>query len=303
MAKNSMKRRKTAKRVVSGETLPLWLLGLQALLMVGVGAAIVALAVLVSVTAALAALYVALVLIVARLARVLFRRQSQSNDRSQHVRTNYESIVAVLCAALDLRDNVTQGQAKRATEIGSIVAHQMGLRKEQLRQIEKASILHDIGKIGVADAVLAKPGPLDETEWQEMRRHAELGYEILRGIDFLQDAAEVVYAHHERFDGSGYPRGLKGDEIPLGARVFSIVDAYNAMTSHRPYRKALPHYKALEEIKRNAGTQFDPEIVRAFLDAARRGLFPGDLEQGDSPGPNDLVEHAERTLAPAGEQS
>lgn len=303
MARNTANRRKKPRRVLNDDRLPAWFLLVQTVFMGAIGAGIVALAVFVSVTAALAALYLPICLIVMRMAMILMRKNSALKDRSEHLKASYDSIVAVLCAALDLRDNLTLGQAKRVSEIGSILAHQMGLRKEQLRQIEKAAILHDIGKIGVADAVLAKPGPLDEKEWMEMKRHPEMGFEILNSIDFLRDAAEVVYAHHERFDGSGYPRGLKGDEIPLGARVFAVVDAYDAMTSHRPYRKALPHYKAVDEIKRNAGTQFDPGIVRDFVDAERRGLFPGGTDEGDRAGPSDLIEHAERTLAPAGEQS
>jgi HD-GYP domain-containing protein (c-di-GMP phosphodiesterase class II) len=201
------------------------------------------------------------------------RELADLQARTKEMKAGYESIVSVLCAALDLRDNVTHGHARRVSEIASVVAWQLGLRKEHLRKIEKAAILHDIGKIGVADAVLAKPGPLDDSEWAEMKRHPELGHRILNEIDFLRDAAEVVYAHHERYDGRGYPRGLKGDAIPLGARVFAVVDAYEAMTSHRPYRKALPHHKAVDEIVRNANGQFDPEVVRAFLEAEKRGFL------------------------------
>ena len=284
------------------EPLPIWITLLQIVVTLVVAGGVISLALLVSMTAALAGLYVALILIVFRMATILLGRNSDLRDRSHKLKNSYDSIVAVLCSALDLRDNVTLGQAKRLSEIASVLAHQMGLRKEQLRQIESAAILHDIGKIGVADAVLSKAGPLNEEEWLEMKRHPELGFQVLSGIDFLSEAAEVVYAHHERFDGSGYPRGLKGDEIPLGARVFAIVDAYDAMTSHRPYRKALPHHKAVEEIKRNAGTQFDPEIVRAFMDAERRGLlFEGAEDPDAHPGVADLVEHAARTLTPAGE--
>ena len=108
-----------------------------------------------------------------------------------------------------------------------------------MSEIEYAAALHDIGKIGVADSILRKAGPLDEDEWKEMRRHSELGYEILKSINFFRNAAEIVYAHHEFFDGTGYPRGLAGEEIPLGARVFAVVDAYDAMTSRRPYRMAM----------------------------------------------------------------
>ncbi|MBI2914064.1 MAG: HD-GYP domain-containing protein [Chloroflexi bacterium] len=235
-----------------------------------------------SIAAALGALYVALLVLVRRGSNTLRRQQAALHRHTDELRSSYESIVAVLCAALDLRDNVTHGHALRVSELSSVVAWQMGLRKEEVRQIEKAAILHDIGKIGVADAVLSKPGALTEAEWAEMKRHPELGYQILEGIDFLKDVAEIVRAHHERFDGGGYPRGLRGEDIPLGARIFAVVDAYDAMTSHRPYRKAIPHNKAVQEIARNAGTQFDPEVVNAFLEAERRGLLNGKSHQDGS---------------------
>ena len=225
----------------------------------------------ISIGASLAIAYLTLVVFVRR--RSIRPQQADAQSRTDELKHSYDSIVAVLCAALDLRDNVTHGHARRVCDLASVVAWQMGLRKEEERRIEKAAILHDIGKIGVADAVLAKPGPLDNAEWAEMRRHPELGYRMLQRIDFLKDAAEIVHAHHEHYDGSGYPRGLKGDEIPLGARIFAVVDAYDAMTSYRPYRKARPHRKAVEEIVRNSGIQFDPDVVRAFLDAERRGLL------------------------------
>jgi HD-GYP domain-containing protein (c-di-GMP phosphodiesterase class II) len=135
--------------------------------------------------------------------------------------------------------------------------------------IEYAAALHDIGKIGVGDSILRKEAALDVDEWQEMRRHSELGYQILNGIDFLRESSEIVYSHHERYDGTGYPRGLKENEIHLGARVFAVVDAYDAMTSRRPYREAMTRDDALEEIMRNSGTQFDPDVVSAFLKMVR----------------------------------
>ncbi len=146
----------------------------------------------------------------------------------------------------------------------------MNLSTEQVSEIEYAAALHDIGKIGVSDSILRKSAALDADEWIEMRRHAELGYQILKGIDFFKNAADVVYAHHEHYDGSGYPRGLVRDEIPLGARVFTVVDAYDAMTSRRPYRDAMSRDHALGEVARNAGTQFDPNVVDTFLSVVRR---------------------------------
>jgi HD-GYP domain-containing protein (c-di-GMP phosphodiesterase class II) len=230
---------------------------------------------------AMAFLYAALHLLVKRRSNLIREQRWALDTQTDALKSTYDSIIAVLCAALDLRDNVTQGRARRVAETASIVAWHMGLRKEQLRQIEKAAILHDIGKIGVADAVLAKLGPLDESEWAEMKRHPELGHQIIKDIDFLRDAAEVIYAHHERHDGGGYPRGLKGDEIPLGARIYAVVEAYEAMISHRPYRKAMPHQKAIEEIVRNANSQFDPDVVRAFLEAEKRGLLDNEPGRGE----------------------
>jgi len=231
--------------------------------------------------ATLVFLYFLLQFLVKRRSNLIGEQRRALEGQAQELKDSYESIVAVLCAALDLRDNVTYGHAQRVSALASVVAWQMGLRKEEVRQIEKAAILHDIGKIGVADAVLAKPGPLDDTEWAEMRRHPELGSQMLQGIDFLRDAAEIVHSHHEHYDGSGYPRGLKGDKIPLGARIFAVVDAYDAMTSYRPYRRARPHRKAVEEIVHNSGIQFDPDVVRAFLAAEKRGLLEDEHRAGE----------------------
>ena len=229
----------------------------------------------IALAAALGVLYLVLVLVVYRGSNIIRRQRADLQRRADNLRSSYESLVSVLCAALDLRDHVTSGHAHRVTDLASVVARQMGLPKEEARQIEKAAILHDIGKIGVADTVLSKPGPLSEVEWAEMKRHPELGYQIIQGIGFLKEVAEIVYAHHERFDGHGYPRGLQGEAIPLGARIFAVVDAYDAMTSHRPYRRAVPHREAVVEIIRNSGTQFDPRVVRAFLEAEKRDLLEG----------------------------
>ena len=188
------------------------------------------------------------------------------------------AVVEVLSTALDIRDKMTHRHARRVARMASSVAREMGLSKQQVLEIEYAAALHDIGKIGVADSILRKAEPLDEEEWKDMRRHSELGYEILNGIDFLRDAAEIVWAHHERYDGNGYPRGLAGEEIPLGARVFGVVDAYDAMTSRRPYRQAMSREQACIEIARNAGTQFDSHVVEAFLVMIRRspeGAYDG----------------------------
>jgi diguanylate cyclase (GGDEF)-like protein len=194
------------------------------------------------------------------------------------------AVVEVLSTALDIRDKMTHRHARRVARMAAGVAKEMGLGDQQVLEIEYAAALHDIGKIGVADSILRKAAPLDEVEWKDMRRHSELGYEILKGIDFLRDAAAIVWAHHERFDGNGYPRGLAAEEIPLGARVFGVVDAYDAMTSRRPYRQAMSRDQACVEVAHHSGTQFDPAVVEAFLAMVRRSP-PGMYEENDDYGP------------------
>jgi putative nucleotidyltransferase with HDIG domain len=186
--------------------------------------------------------------------------------------SNYEAIISMLTGALGLHDNMTLAHSTRVSQLSAVVAWELRLQKDQIRLIEKAAILHDIGKIGIAEDVIGKTGSLSEQDWSEMMRHPQLGFQILSTIGSLEDCAEIVYAHHERFDGQGYPRGLRGEEIPIGARIFAVVDAYVAMTSGRPYRKTLSHSMAVKEIVRNSLTQFDPEVVEAFLEADRQGL-------------------------------
>lgn len=176
-----------------------------------------------------------------------------------------DQVLQTLVQVLDLRDTETQWHSRRVALYARRLAQELGVSDpSEIEMIERGSLLHDIGKIGVRDAVLLKPGPLNDEEWVEMRRHPLIGYQLLSRIGFLAPAAEIVFSHHERYDGSGYPRGLRGKEIVLGARIFSIVDAYDAITSDRCYRKGRSYEVALEEIRRHTGTQFDPEIVDAF---------------------------------------
>jgi len=151
-----------------------------------------------------------------------------------------------------------------------LLAGRMGVGEPELTQIRRGAILHDVGKIGVSDAVPRKPGKLVASEWDEMKRHPEMGYRMLRHIPFLEPALDIVLSHQERFDGSGYPRGLKGEEIPMGARIFSVVDTFDAMTSDRPYRAAMSIAVARDEITRCAGTQFDPRASEAFCSIEER---------------------------------
>jgi HD-GYP domain-containing protein (c-di-GMP phosphodiesterase class II) len=152
------------------------------------------------------------------------------------------------------------------------VADRMGVPVDKRNDIFRGALLHDIGKIGVPDAILLKPGPLDAAEWDEMRRHPQTGFNILKSIGFLKVPAEIVLSHQERWDGSGYPRALRREEIPVGARIFAVSDALDAMTSDRPYRASLGFARALAEIARCSGTQFDPAVVEAILAIGQAGL-------------------------------
>ncbi|GAC1342380.1 MAG: hypothetical protein NVS2B9_10390 [Myxococcales bacterium] len=177
----------------------------------------------------------------------------------------YQSTLSALVAALDARESETADHSQRVVRFTLAIADKLGVPADECEQIGRGALLHDIGKIGVSDKILLKPGPLTRCEWIEMRRHPEIGHQILRGIPFLSSAAEIVLCHQERWDGGGYPRGLVHDEIPLGARIFAIADTFDAMTSDRPYRQASSIAHARREIGRCAGSQFDPGCVRAFL--------------------------------------
>ncbi|MCP3980064.1 MAG: response regulator [bacterium] len=187
------------------------------------------------------------------------------DQRTREVQKAYESTLQALVTALDFRDNETQGHSYRVVEYAMLVAERMGVQEPELTWIRRGAILHDTGKIGVPDAILKKPGRLDTGEWVEMKKHPEMGFRMLQHIPFLEPALNIVLCHHERYDGSGYPRKLKADDIPLGARIFAVVDTFDAMTSDRPYRAALTIEDACKEIVRCTGTQFDPGVSQAFL--------------------------------------
>ena len=163
--------------------------------------------------------------------------------------------------ALDYRDQGTSGHSRRVARLTVSVASRHGVEGIALQQIEYGALLHDIGKLKIPDSILWKPDRLDESEWLTMKKHPEYGYELLRHLDFLQEAADLVLSHHERFDGSGYPRRLSGEQIPLGARIFSVVDAVDAMIYKRPYNEPITFKQAAKEIRRCAGTHFDPDLV------------------------------------------
>ena len=178
---------------------------------------------------------------------------------------SYDVTLEAMGDALDLRDEETEGHSKRVTAYTIALARALGLDVPALKVIARGAFLHDIGKIATPDSILLKPGKLTDEEMQIMREHCERGYEIVRKIPFLAEAAEIVYAHQEKFDGTGYPRGLRSEEIPLGARIFAVADTLDAMTSDRPYRKGRAFSEAIAEIGRCAGTQFDTRVVNAFL--------------------------------------
>ena len=177
----------------------------------------------------------------------------------------YSATLDALSMALDFRDQSTSGHSRRVAELTASAASAMGIEDAALVQIEHGALLHDIGKLKIPDSILWKPAKLTEDEWKIMKRHAEYGFEFLSNIGFLKDAAEIVYSHHEKYDGTGYPRGLQRDNIPFGARVFAIVDTVDAMIYKRPYNVQVSFREAAAEVRRCAGTQFDPSLVETTL--------------------------------------
>src|SRR6266702_2530096 len=192
-------------------------------------------------------------------------RTEQLQAAMSSLERSYDITLETLGDALDLKDRETEGHSKRVTAFTIAIARAMGLPREQINTIARGAFLHDIGKIAIPDSILKKPGKLESDEMTIMKEHAYHGYQIVKKIPFLAEAADIVYSHQERFDGSGYPRGLKGEQIPLGARIFAIADTLDAITSDRPYRKGASIAVAREEIKRYSGIQFDPAIVEVFL--------------------------------------
>ncbi|MBM7582703.1 diguanylate cyclase (GGDEF)-like protein [Caldicoprobacter guelmensis] len=181
-------------------------------------------------------------------------------------RSYRNAIVNSMLMALVTKSAETEEHAERLKDYCLIIGRKMGLSSRELDELALLAILHDIGKVGIRESILQKPGPLTSEEWEEMKKHSEFGWRIAKAIPELTHIAEYILCHHERWDGQGYPRGLKGEEIPLLSRILAVVDAYDAMTSDRVYRKAMPREKAFAELKRNAGTQFDPQVVEVFLE-------------------------------------
>jgi len=192
-------------------------------------------------------------------------RTEQLRNAMLDLERSYDITLEALGGALDMKDQETEGHSRRVTAFTIAIARAMGVSQDEIHVIARGAFLHDIGKMAIPDAILRKPDKLNPEEVAIMREHCYRGYQILKNIPFLQEAAEIVYAHQERYDGTGYPRGLKGNEIPLGARMFSVADTLDAITSDRPYRPKQSLTAAREEIQRWSGRQFDPQVVKVFL--------------------------------------
>jgi putative nucleotidyltransferase with HDIG domain len=186
-------------------------------------------------------------------------------DLLRDLRESYEATLDAMVSAIESRDYETKHHCRRVQAYAVLLAERIGVKPDQLMDISYGALLHDVGKIGVPDSILLKPGKLTEEEWATMRHHTLIGYKMISRIKFLKGAADIVLYHHERWDGGGYPYGIEGEDIPLGARIFSVIDSFDAITSKRVYKEAVPIELAKREIERCAGTQYDPDIVRQFL--------------------------------------
>lgn len=202
----------------------------------------------------------------AELDSTLEARTEQLRQAFTSLEKSYDITLESLGNVLDLKEGATKGHAKRVTAFTIAIARAMERSSDQIRVFARGAFLHDIGKMAIPDAILRKPGRLDPDEIAILREHPFRGFQILQRIPFLAEAAEIVYCHHERYDGTGYPRGLRGDQIPLGARILAVANTLDSLTSNLPYRTTLTVSAAREEIKRRSGRQFDPRVVKMFLE-------------------------------------
>ena len=198
--------------------------------------------------------------------RRIAEQQRDLENLNSELLTAYDKTIEGWSQALDLRDKETEGHTNRVTEITLKFARAAGFKEGNLAHVRRGALLHDVGKLGIPDSILLKPAKLTEEEWQVMRMHPVYAYQWLSSIAFLLPALDIPYCHHEKWDGTGYPRGLKGEAIPLAARLFAIVDVWDALCSERLYRKALPKAEALDYIRNQAGSHFDPELVKVFVE-------------------------------------
>ncbi len=215
----------------------------------------------------------------------LVREKQALENENQRLKANYEATLEALSAALDLRDQATQGHSQRVTAYTLLIADELSVGPESREALRLGALLHDIGKIGVSDNILRKTATLTPGEWVEMNKHPEWGAAIVERIEFLREARDIVLSHHEKFDGTGYPRGLAGTTIPLGARIFAIADVFDAVTTFRPYRMPMSPHDAASLIRRDVGRHFDPDVVDAFERAlpqmidVMRASFTGNLNR------------------------
>lgn len=224
-------------------------------------------------------LFLMLIGILYRTSRTLLRQNEELVEQKSEIEASYKKLddsyrdtVIALSNAVDARDPYTAGHSARVTRISLLLSRELNMAEEDSRILEYAALFHDIGKLGVPDHILNKNGRLTDEEYESIRRHPDLGVSILGRVDFLSGALPIIRHHHERFDGNGYPSGIRGEQIPLGARIIAIADTYDAMTSDRPYRKGVSHDLAVQEILKNRGIQFDGKLVDAFMkisDSAR----------------------------------
>ena len=192
----------------------------------------------------------------------LFEDLQKSNSELE---VAYDRTLEGWSRALELRDRETEGHTRRAAEHTVALGRALGMSEDSLVHVRRGALLHDIGKLGIPDKILLKPGPLSEDEWSVMRLHPTYAHDLIEPIPYLRPALDIPYCHHEHWDGSGYPQGLKGEQIPLAARIFCVVDVWDAITSNRVYRPAWPMERARQYIAQNAGVQFDPKVVEMFF--------------------------------------
>ena len=197
--------------------------------------------------------------------RKLMKQQADLMQAHGELQDAYEATLKGWVRALDFRDNETGDHSRRVTLLTVELARLMGINEDELVHVRRSALLHEIGKIAVPDSILHKTGPLTEAEWDIMRKHPQIAIEMLEPIEYLRPALAIPFNHHERWDGTGYPRGIKGEEIPLAARIFAVVDVWDALSSDRPYRKAWPYEKIVEHMRQQSGTHFDPKVVELFL--------------------------------------
>jgi putative two-component system response regulator len=195
----------------------------------------------------------------------LLQERAKLREANAQLLNAYEATIEGLSHALDLRDRETEGHSRRVTEVTVTLAQALNFSEEEILHMRRGALLHDIGKIGIPDSILHKPDSLTEEEWTNMRKHPQFAYDMLSPIEYLRPALVIPYSHHEKWDGTGYPRGLKGEEIPMSARLFAIADVWDAVTSDRPYRAAWTKEQAAAYIREQSGKHFDPQVVELFF--------------------------------------